>query len=194
VAKAKKPVSVGGIEFDALIEEERVLEADSPDYPVEDGFTVNDTIILKPLTLSMTLFVSDTPVTWKKIGHGGAGWTDTVIQRLESLYFAKQPVTIITTDKTYKNMAIVSISISKSKEIGYARQIPISFKEIRVTQSKTTTIPDSYGMSGTSGASAGTASTSTSSTPPASSSSSSTDNTNKASILYNLAGNAGLLP
>jgi len=101
MAKAKQPVSINGIEFDALLDEERTLEADSPDYPVEDGFMVHDTIILKPMMLSMTLFVTDTPVTWKNRGHGGKGWTDSVIQRLESLYFSKQTVTVVTSSKTY---------------------------------------------------------------------------------------------
>ena len=84
MAKAKKPVSIEGVEFDALIDEEITLEADAPDYPVEDGYSVSDTIILRPKTLSMTLYVTDTPVTWIK-DHGGKGWTDEVIQRLEGL-------------------------------------------------------------------------------------------------------------
>jgi hypothetical protein len=200
MSKAKKPVKIEDIEFDALLDEEMTLEADAPDYPVEDGFSVNDTIILKPMTLSMTLFVTDTPVTWKSKGHGGAGWTDSVIQKLEDLYFSKSPVTIVTSDRTYKNMAILSISISKSKEVGYARQIPITFREIRITKSKSTTIPDSYGKSGETGANAGAASTSKSATPPASGSSSSgqTDasssgSQSKGSISYNLAKNSGLL-
>lgn len=192
MAKAKQPVSIDGIEFDALLDEERTLEADSPDYPVEDGFDVHDTIILKPQLLAMTLFVTDTPVTWKKNGHGGAGWTESIIQRLENLFFSRQTVTIVTSDKTYKNMSIQSISLAKSTDVGYARQIPITFKEIRVTSSKKTTIPDSYGKSGDSGANAGTASTSTSNTPSANNNSSS-DNQSKSSILYNLANRAGLL-
>lgn len=195
MAKAKKPVSVNGIEFDALLDEERTLEADSPDYPVEDGFSVSDTIILKPQFLSMTLYVTDTPVTWVKT-HGGKGWTDGVIQRLEELYFSKQLVTVVTSDKTYRNMAIQSISIKKSTDVGYARQIPITLKEIRVTKSKKTTIPASYGKSGDSGANAGTASVNSGSTPSANNSSanSSAETGSKASILYNLANSAGLLP
>lgn len=186
MGKAKQPVSIDGIEFDALLDEERTLEADSPDYPVEEGFTVNDTIILKPQMLSMTLFVTDTPVTWKKRGHGGAGWTDNVIQRLEGLYFAKKTVTVVTSSKTYKNMAIQSISFAKSADVGYARQIPITLKEIRVTSSRKTTIPASYGKSGSSGANAGTASTSTGNTPPGD------GGNNKSSIAYSLASKAGL--
>lgn len=200
MAKAKRPATVNGIPFDALLDEERVYEAESPDYPIEDGFTVNDTIILKPLILSMTLFVTDTPVTWLGRGHGGRGWADSIIQRLENLYFSRKTVTVVTSDKTYRSMAIQSISISKSTDVGYARQIPITFKEIRITQSRKTTIPASYGKSGTTGANAGTASTSTSGTPPASSNSggngSGSGSSNKGSsgsVAYNLAKNAGLL-
>ena len=91
-------------------------------------------------------------------------------------------------------MAIQSISIAKSADVGYARQIPITFKEIRVTQSKKTTIPDSYGKSGESGTNAGTASTSTGSTPPSSSGNSDTaGGGSKGSVAYNLAKSAGML-
>ena len=117
MAKAKKPVTINGIPFDALIDEERTYEAESPDYPVESGFVVHDTIILKPLMLSMTLYVTDTPVTWKNRGHGGRGWADSIIQRLENLYFSRQIVTVVTSEKTYKSMAIQSISIDRKSVV-----------------------------------------------------------------------------
>jgi hypothetical protein len=195
--KARKPVNIDGVEFDALLDEERMLEAEAPDYAVEDGFSVCDTIILKPQTLSMTLFVTDTPVTWQKSGHGGVGWTDQVIQKLEDLYYAKKPVTVNTSERSYRNMAILSISISKSADVGYARQIPISFREIIVVSTKKTAIPASYGKSGNSGANAGTAATSVSNAPPAAGSPSggttSADGGSKGSAAYNLSKNAGLL-
>lgn len=186
MGKAKQPVTVNGIEFDALLDEERTLEADTPDYPVEGGFMVSDTIILKPLMLSMTLYLSDTPVTWRNRGHGGTGWVEGVLQRLENLYFSKETVTVATSEQTYRNMAIQNISILKSTEAGYARKIPVAFKEVRVTESRRTTIPAGYGRSGASGANAGTASTSTGSAPAGSGASS-------ASVLFSLANSAGLL-
>ena len=35
--KKLKPVSVAGIEFDALIDEQKALSATVPTYPVEEG-------------------------------------------------------------------------------------------------------------------------------------------------------------
>ena len=93
-------------------------------------------------------------------------------------------------------MAIESVTISKSLETGYARQIPISFKKIRVTTAKTTTIPDSYGKSGKTAASAGTASTSAGGSGGGSSGaegSSGSNGNSKSSILYNAASSIGLI-
>lgn len=206
MGKATQPVSINGLEFDALIDESRTLEATVPEYSVESGFSVSDSVILNPEKLSMTLSVTNTPVTWYRRHGASPTRVDNVVKQLEELYFAKEPVTIVTSDATYTSMAIESITISKSLEIGYARQIPISFKKIRVTTAKTTTIPDSYGKSGATAASAGTASTSTGSSGGGSGSgsgsgggssgaggSSGSNGNSKSSILYNAASSIGLI-
>ena len=105
-------------------------------------------------------------------------------------------------------MAIEAISIRKTLETGYAREIPISFKKVRKTSAKTTTIPDSYGKSGATAKSTGTASTSTSDSSSGASgsgtsgsggsssgsgSSSSSNGNSKSSILYSAANSLGLL-
>lgn len=159
MARAKQPVSVGGVEFDALIDSEENYESEVPEYPTEKGFKVSDTIVLKATVLNMTLFVTDTPVTWKGRLGSGPGKTEAVVKRLKEMYFKKLPVEVVTSDAVYSNMAITSLSIKKTAEVGYAREIPISFKEIVVTESKTVTIPASYGKSGKTGASGGTANT-----------------------------------
>ena len=153
----------------------------------------------------MTLFVTNTPVTWYNRHGGSQNRVDSVVKQLEELYYAGEPVTIVTSDATYSNMAIESITFSKSTEVGYAREIPISFKKIRVTSAKTTTIPDSYGKSGATGASAGTASTSSGSSgggnsgsgsggsSGSGSGSSGSNGNSKSSILYSAANSMGLM-
>jgi len=194
MANAKRPVTIDGIEFDALISEDRSLEASVPEYAVESGYSVSDSIILSPMKLSMTLFVTNTPVTWlKRHGHSTTR-VKSVCERLEQLYFNATPVTVITSDGVYTNMAIESISFSKNADTGPSREIPISFKKIQVTRATTTMIPASYGKSGASSASAGTASTSSgSSSGSASSGSSSNSATTKSSILYSIGSSIGLI-
>lgn len=213
MGKATQPVSIDGIEFDALIESTEGFEAEVPEYSIETGFSVSDTIILKPEALNMTLFLSNRPVTWKNQLGGGEGRVEDVVKRLKELYFKKKLITVTTSTNTYEDMAITSISIPKNKEMLDAMEIPISLKKVRTTETKTTTIPDSYGKSGKTAAPAGTASTSkrTSGASGSSGSSGSSGGSNSSSggsagggksssgsgksgsILYSLASKVGLL-
>ena len=194
MARAKQPVSIDGIEFDALLDQSMDYEADVPEYPTEKGFSVSDNISLKPETLSMTLYVSDTPVTWKSRFGSGKGRVEKVVKQLQDLYFAKKVVTVVTSDAVFDSMAITSISFSKSADVGYAREIPISLKKIIVTESSTTSIPDSYGKSGATGASAGTANTTAgNSGNGGSGKSGNSDSGKNGSILYNAANSLGII-
>ena len=191
MARIKQPVSIGGIEFDALIDSDEAYEAQAPEYPTEKGFSVSDTIALKPETLSMTLYVTDTPVTWLSRHGAGAGRVESVVKQLKELFFSKQPVEVIAADEVYTDMAITSLNIRKSIDVGYAREIPITMQKIIVTEAATVTIPDSYGKSGKTGASGGTASTTKAKKEEASAANGSTSSAStgttgkKGSILYN---------
>ncbi len=187
----KQPVSIDGIEFDALIEQSTEHSAEVPEYPTEEGFNVSDTIIISPDNISMTLYVTETPVTWKKrFGATNFQRVDEIERRLEHLFMSKKLITVVTSDAVYEDMALLSYSISKSADVGYAREIPITLKKIIRTESKTVTIPASYGKSGATGASAGTANTKSSSSSSSSSSGSSSEG---GSILYNVSKNIGLV-
>lgn len=199
--KAKQPVSVNGIEFDALISEDRTYESTIPEYAVESGFSVSDAIILGNDTVDMTLYVTDTPVTWRS--HAAQGRVQTVVKQLEDLYYSRALCTVVTTEKTWTNMAIESLKISKTADIGYAREIPITFRKIRTTSAKTATIPASYGKSGKSKAGAGTASTTngssgagagTGTAGSGTNSSSKSGDGKKSSILYSAGKAIGLIP
>ncbi len=158
-----KPVSVAGIEFDALIEDQKTLSATIPVYPVEDGFPVSDTIILDPISISMTLYVTNTPVTWLYRHGTSNSRVNNICNRIENLWLSRELVKIVTTDTVYKNMGLTSISIKHSKEIGYAREISITAQKVRVTSRKTASIPSYILKAGETMANAGTASTSTTS-------------------------------
>lgn len=161
--KNLKPVSIWGIEFDALIDETKNLSATIPTYPVEEGFPVSDTIILDPISIQMTLYVSNTPVTWLYRHGTSTDRVNKICDQLEQKWLKKQLAKIVTTEAVYKDMGITSISIKKSHDIGYAREISVSAQKVRITKRKTVNIPSYVLKSGETKANAGTASTSTSS-------------------------------
>lgn len=155
-----QPVSVWGIEFDALIEETKSMSSNIPEYPVEDGFSVSDTIINEPIQVSMTLFLSNTPVTWLYRHGSSKGRVQRICKMIEQQWFQKNLTKIVTADTTYTNMGITSISIKKSKDLGYSREIAITAKKVRVTELQTVSVPDYILKSGSSMADAGKATTS----------------------------------
>lgn len=190
MSRAKQPVNINGIEFDALIEQSISYEANVPEYATEKGFSVSDNISLKPETLAMTLYVTDTPVTWKNRFGSDSDRVNSVVKQLEELFFSKQIVSVVTSDAVYDNLAITSLSISKSSETGYAREIPISLKKIIVTESSTVSLPSSYGKSGATEAPAGSANTSSGRTA---SSTADSSREKSGSILYNAAKSIGII-
>lgn len=211
MAKKLTPTTVWGIEFDALIDETKTMTATIPTYPVEEGFPVSDTIILDPVSVSLTLYISNTPVTWLYRHGTSSDRVKRICEQIENKWLQRQLTKIVTSDTIYTNMGITSISIKKSKEIGYSREVAITAQKVRVTERKTVSIPAYILKSGESMANAGTASTSqtssksssgagTSSTGGSSSGGSGSSNSSggsdakkKQSILYGAASGLGLI-
>lgn len=193
VRRSLRPVSIWGIEFDALIDESKNLSATIPVYPVEEGFPVSDTIILEPVSLSMTLYVSNTPVTWLYRHGGDSERVNKICELVEQKWLKKELTKIVTADTIYTDMGITGISIKKSKEIGYAREISVTAQKVRITRRETVDIPSYIFKSGETKANAGTASTSSVSSKASSSGGSSEENASETpakkgqSILYGVA-------
>ncbi len=159
MAKVYLPSSLGGVEFDAVISRDRNYSAEVPTYPVESGYSVSDAVLRSPLALNVTAFISNNPVTWNRRLGGSQNRVTKVIKQLEDLYFAGKPVTFRSGNKYYSNMAITSLTIPETADKQNAVEIQISLQQIEITKAKTTTIPASYGMSGTTGDSGGSSST-----------------------------------
>ena len=127
------------------------------DYPVEEGFSVQDTMILKPKTLTLTVIVSNTPITFRS----GASPTrvQQVAARFQELYTRRELITVTSSKGVFKNMGITSLSLPYDVSTKTSLEIPITLKEVLTTSSKTVTIPSEYGRGGDTGTTAGTAST-----------------------------------
>lgn len=156
MSKATIPASLGGIEFDCIISRERSYEADVPEYPVEDGYYVSDSILRKPMTIDITAFVTNMPVTWLK-RHSGNNRVKSVTDSLIELYLSGELVKFVTPDKVYENMAITKLSVPEEDYLN-AVEISISLKEVTITTADTMVV-SSYDYSGTSSDSAGSTGT-----------------------------------
>ena len=153
-----QPVNIGGIECDALIHHELQLENQIPDYPVEEGFSVQDTIIQNPKTLTLTVVVTNTPITFRE--HASPNRVQEIAERFQELYKSRQLITVTSSKGVFQNMGITSISLPYDVSTKTSLEIPITLKEVLMTTAKTVAIPSEYGRGGDTGTTAGTASTS----------------------------------
>ncbi|KGA39091.1 phage baseplate protein [Pectobacterium carotovorum] len=58
----KSRPQIRGIFFDAILEESSELRTDISEYPLETGATANDNAVTRPMTVTMTVAISDNPV------------------------------------------------------------------------------------------------------------------------------------
>lgn len=163
MAKKIIPVSIWGIEFDALIDQDETLTSTIPTYPVEEGFPVSDTIINDPISLQLTLFVSCTPVTWLYRHGNSMDRVRKICDQIEAKWYEKKLAKIVTSDRVFANMGITSINIKKAQGNAYSRQITVSARRVVITKRRTVSIPQYVLKAGETMANAGKASTSKSS-------------------------------
>lgn len=157
----KQPVSVAGIEFDAVLDIKESHSSTIPQYPIDEGYSVQDNVALDPMSLIMTLYVTATPITWLSRHGSGEGRVRQIWNQLFGMYSQKTPITVITPDASYSNMIIKGITYKKSSETGYAVEIPIEFSQVTVTSARTAAVPAEYARAGMSQQLAGNAATST---------------------------------
>lgn len=162
MARATQPVSINGIDVDALIESSESYTAQAPAYPVEDGASIEDTLVLEPMELQMTVFVTEYPVTWLGRHGGGGNRVRSVTDALVEAFKKKSFITVATYEKTYENMVITSLELPKTQDMTAAMEIPITLSQVTVTSTATgtVTVSDSYSKSGATGKSTGAAKTS----------------------------------
>lgn len=155
----RQPVSIDGIEFDALIDSQEEYTATVPSYPVDSGASVSDNVALDPMELTLTLYLTATPVTWSGRHGTGKDRVESVCNQLIEKYKERGFLEVVTMDKTYSSMVIKSIQLKKSEEIGIAREVPITLVQVTTTSSQAVDIPSKSGKSGTTKKNTGKANT-----------------------------------
>jgi hypothetical protein len=150
--------------YDLLISGELTLESEITEFPVEDGADITDHIRTKPAELKLESMVSDTPIG--EIANDPSRRVDDVsiavfgsdqvplpsaeaYERLTQIHSDRRVVTIeipVATrggqpgKRTYKNMALESLSIPTSKDTDGGLTFSASFKEVTFRQNNRTTV------------------------------------------------------
>ena len=130
-----RKAQIASIKLDASLSEEHSSNAQVTQYPVETGAFIGDHVIYEPVKLSITGVISNTPIQWFSIDAGRRSekaW-DTLLQ----IQFEGEPITIITTLKTYYNMIITSLSCPRDAERGHVIEFTMTAEEVTTVETET---------------------------------------------------------
>lgn len=146
--------SMGGLVFDAVFEETHESELEVTDNPVETGVVVSDHAFMKPLKVTLSAGVSDTPLKyWQSAGGTGQdAWTKQdgddpfasdsgrvrrAYELLTELQALAEPFDVQTGLKLYSNMVCTSIRTSQDKETAGALLFTATLREVIIVKTKT---------------------------------------------------------
>ena len=197
---ASGPGSIGGIEFDSIYTQEEVLDADVPEYPVEDGFTTSDNVNIKSTVLTVVAIIANHPVTWASRHGSSANRVGEIKRQLKKLFTTKQPVTYVSNGETWENVVVQGLKFPDDKESGDSIKVTATLKQITITEKQTALVTISFPRGGTSSTNAGSvsskkssaASKSSKSSASSSKSSSTSSSKNGSSIAYGAFSKLGL--
>lgn len=154
--------SMGGLVFDAVFEETHEAELEVTDNPVETGVVVSDHAFMKPLKVTLSAGVTDTPL--RQIGDDrfagmSAGEAEQVrsmlgpdaflydsrskraFQLLQELQARAEPFSVQTGLKLYQNMVCTSIRTSQDKDSSSALLFTATLREVIVVNTETAKYP-----------------------------------------------------
>ncbi len=139
------PTLIGDLALDCTVTETHTSTSTVTEHPVESGANITDHIRPDPVQLSITGIVSDTPIGSKQVqravsvggatGFGRAAWA-----KLDSIRVSAKPVKVVTRDKIYESMALVSLSVPKEAKTGGALYFTAQFKQVRIVFNRSTRI------------------------------------------------------
>src|SRR5262245_50543513 len=109
---SKQLAMIDGVLIDCLLGVDHTFESDVTDYPVEDGSTLTNNILLKPAVVTMECLVSNTPIgQLADLRDKVSQPSDDVYEHLQKILTAREPVTIRTSLRTFTSMALKHLSV-----------------------------------------------------------------------------------
>lgn len=151
-----KGAGMAALSVDVVDDETHTWGNEISQYPVEGEEDIADNIKPKPDELSLTCFVSNTPV------HGlvdelvnftdrflnGRKRTADCFNQLKELKALRIPVTVTTRYRVYESVGITDVVIRREPENGEALVFDVRFREINIVATQTGTVPEGIGRPG----------------------------------------------
>ncbi|MDT6962906.1 hypothetical protein QTN24_15505 [Cupriavidus sp. SZY C1] len=144
------PKTIGPVKIGCTLEEAHQDELQITEHPVEKGAQINDHAFkLQPeVTIQCSWSNADLAAligTLESIFTGGGlpsnDYISTVYSQLIALQETRQPFDVVTSTRVYHDMLFKSLRVVKDQKTGEALSVTATLKQIRIVQTKATTLP-----------------------------------------------------
>lgn len=132
-------ILIDGFEIDCAEQEQHAFDSEVTEHPVENGADIADHIRARPVTVTMSGIVSDTPIG--DLASRRALFSrpsEEAYTRLLAIRDRRQPVTITTSLGTFERMALSSLSSTPRTADGFF--FTATFVQINVVTNLRTTV------------------------------------------------------
>ncbi len=141
------PCTIGELTLDLLLQEDEKLSNKVTQYPVENGSPASDHVVIDPVTLTITGFVTNAPVhahsgtidgqarvilaDHNQLNGTDINFAELALTYLRRIRLAREAVSVSTKRGTWDNMLVQDVSRSKTKDTGDALVFTITLIEFR---------------------------------------------------------------
>lgn len=148
---------IGVIELDATLSESHTSRVDATKHPVERGAKITDHLRNEPDSITITGFVSNTPISraaqtravnvvgtdvqttaQQSSAFATPGYAEEAFAKLRDIQTKGVLVTVTTELRTYESMALVSLEVPRDKSVGDALVFTATFEQVQVVANKVT--------------------------------------------------------
>lgn len=123
--------SIGGIIPDVVIEETHRDSLIITQHPVEKGAAITDHAFLRPAEVEMRCGFSNS-------SHGDAGYARQVYESLRRLQASRQPFSVYTGKRAYRNMLIADLGVTTEARTENVLAVAVRLQQIIIVSTKTT--------------------------------------------------------
>lgn len=108
------------------------------EHPIEEGADVADHIRLLPKELRLEAVVTDSPIVFARTLSEPADRPDAAYAILLDILDEKTPVDVITTRRSYENMVLSNLSVTRTASDGDGMRFVMAFRQVRFVDTETT--------------------------------------------------------
>ena len=158
------PATIGDLQVDCVVDHVTTFNSQVTEHPIENGFVIADHVARQAMTLSLTVIITPTPVSYFRQLGSNPDRLGEAIAYFEQLWLNGEPVTVTIPSGIYQDMVMTSCPLPRNVQDGFCYRVALEFKHVVIVSQKTEEIPeqnasgDAVGKAGATGTDAGASS------------------------------------